>query len=332
MQFARASSGPQGGGGGAYGLRAGANPAAAPGAAGTTRNLKNSEVFRGQGATGAATSAIWVGKGVTRTKPSTTLFVTNVPGDVSMLRVEALFKPHNGFVAFRTVRRMCFVDFDSIHAATASMRLVQGHRFSEAVGGAHRDRPAAFKREAEGLVIDYDKDSVDKRNRNYEQQRRELERKALTKVFCTVCGSLCARLAQYKRLAGLPARRTDGALCVPDASLAELCVLRGKVVLVARRAEGEGEGAGAGSKRERQYRVRCTGCEATVGYRCVPWDEIGAVALYVLPGALSDDLDEVKAGMRKLVEPAPAVAGPAPPPSRDENEEEIDIGDESDDD
>ena len=91
---------------------------------------------------------------VTRTKQSSTLFVTNIPPSVGMGAVEEVFMHDEGFHAFRTVRRMAFADFESIRHATASMRLHQGHKFE---GHAH----------GKGLAIDYDKDSRDKRNRQY---------------------------------------------------------------------------------------------------------------------------------------------------------------------
>ena len=44
--------------------------------------------------------------------------------------VEALFRVEAGYVGFRTVRRMCFVDFANERQATQAMRKHQGHAFS----------------------------------------------------------------------------------------------------------------------------------------------------------------------------------------------------------
>ena len=62
----------------------------------------------------------WVGEGaVSRTKPSSTLFVTMIPSNVSMVDVEAVFKDEPGYFAFRTVRQMVFIDFNSIGGGEA---------------------------------------------------------------------------------------------------------------------------------------------------------------------------------------------------------------------
>ena len=64
------------------------------------KDIKNSFMFNSKGV-GAGT---WVGDGtVTRTKASSTLFVTAVPNSISIGRVEELFEKEPGFFAFLTL-------------------------------------------------------------------------------------------------------------------------------------------------------------------------------------------------------------------------------------
>ena len=56
-----------------------------------------------------------------------------IPASVKFEDVEALFKGELGFVSFRTVRRMCFVDFQNERQATTAMRKYQGHTFGDRV-------------------------------------------------------------------------------------------------------------------------------------------------------------------------------------------------------
>lgn len=113
-----------------------------------------------------------------------------------------MFESLTGFVDFRARRRMCFVDFTTesqgasllphpprrtrtaltlfvvvvvgVVTATQAMRKVQGHQM----------RPGA-----KGLAIDYDKDPVSKRNKNYEvlssQRPPPVVCILLTRPFCT---------------------------------------------------------------------------------------------------------------------------------------------------
>lgn len=90
-------------------------------------DVKNGKMFNPNG----AGSSVWIGEGVTKTKQSRTLFITmvldilmliidlliicvQIPHSVGLEEVEDLFKPEPGFIAFRTVRRMAFIDFDEI--------------------------------------------------------------------------------------------------------------------------------------------------------------------------------------------------------------------------
>jgi hypothetical protein len=68
---------------------------------------------------------VYNGRGVTRTTPSPTLFVTNIPPYVKTEQVRALFADDLGFGQLRTARHMVFVDFDSVSRASAAMRLHQ---------------------------------------------------------------------------------------------------------------------------------------------------------------------------------------------------------------
>ena len=89
------------------------------------------------GGTGAANSylfntkgsgpGVWTGIGTTKTKASSTIFVTNIPRDCALEQVQGLFATLPGFISFRTVRRLAFVDFNTIAQATEAMRTFQGY-------------------------------------------------------------------------------------------------------------------------------------------------------------------------------------------------------------
>lgn len=90
---------------------------------------------------GADTTPIWNGLGTTRTKQSPTLFVTNVPREISggvkyQEEMDTLFGKDPGFFQVRIVRGMCFVDFESVSDATRAMIAHQNHRFRNT--GLHR--------------------------------------------------------------------------------------------------------------------------------------------------------------------------------------------------
>ena len=104
--------------------------------------------------------ALYNGMGTTKTRPSPTLFVTNLPAAVTSAELERVFQFDPGFQRIRTVRRMVFVDYDSESAATSGMQRHQNQRF-KGVEGPH------------GIAIDFDKDPRQKRNRCYEQQRNK---------------------------------------------------------------------------------------------------------------------------------------------------------------
>lgn len=209
---------------------------------------------------------VYSGGGVmTKTEAKRTLFVTNIPSGCELSEVEKIFCERTGFVSFRSVRRMCFVDFEQVSHATAAMRELQGHKLP---GGGEK-----------GLAIDYDKDHVSKRNRNYEIQRRDAEReileKTLTNYNCAACGAKALSIGQEKTLADLPVRGTDRSNVVQeDTLLYNLSVCRGESVAI-RRAKGI----------ERQWRLLCTQCELPLAYRPVPLDQ-KTKYLYVMADAV----------------------------------------------
>jgi len=123
----------------------------------------NTLMFKGD--RGGKGPAVWNGLGTTRTKQSPTLFVTNIPQGISSSptfekQMRQVFEKDAGFFGVRIVRKMCFVDYESIPHATKGMIAHQNFRF-HGISLNHG-----------GLLIDYDKDSRAKRNRAYEKGRR----------------------------------------------------------------------------------------------------------------------------------------------------------------
>eukprot|EP00040_Diaphanoeca_grandis_P004940 m.30675 g.30675 ORF g.30675 m.30675 type:complete len:310 (-) comp16328_c0_seq1:280-1209(-) len=127
---------------------------------GVIKPPKNSYIFNRKG----ASAPIFNGLGTTRTKQSTTLFVSNIPFHVANSpNLEEImtktFEHDAGFFSVRLVRQMCFVDYHSVQDATKAMVNHQNQR----IGGSSLGRM--------GLMIDYDKDSRSKRNMAYEKTR-----------------------------------------------------------------------------------------------------------------------------------------------------------------
>ncbi|GJP29469.1 hypothetical protein CLOM_g16660 [Closterium sp. NIES-68] len=139
--------------------------------------------------------------------PSRTLYITNVPPGASTDQLEGLFRHLEGFIAFRRVRSMCFVDFDEKQHATAAMWKTNGHKFKP-----HHD----------GLLVSYDKDDGEEKGGWSMRQRvEERQRKAeadLSRVLyrCAACSHFCFKLA--RPLSALPERRTDGSRVVETAT------------------------------------------------------------------------------------------------------------------
>eukprot|EP00927_Polykrikos_kofoidii_P005375 TRINITY_DN1212_c0_g2_i1.p1 TRINITY_DN1212_c0_g2~~TRINITY_DN1212_c0_g2_i1.p1 ORF type:complete len:308 (+),score=45.37 TRINITY_DN1212_c0_g2_i1:113-1036(+) len=90
----------------------------------------------------------------TRTRPTLTLFVTNIPNAQTSETVKEAFANDEGFLQCRPVsrsgRRMVFVDYDSVACATKGLRRHQGQTWAG---------------DSTGLSIDYDKDERAKRSR-----------------------------------------------------------------------------------------------------------------------------------------------------------------------
>ncbi|CAK9073770.1 unnamed protein product [Durusdinium trenchii] len=97
------------------------------------------------------------GTRTTSTEQSLTIYVTNIPDNVTVADVSALFSKDEGFCGLRAVggsKRIVFVDFGTEMQATKAMRKHQGHCFLSAT---------------EGLMIDFDHDKRSKRSRAIEK-------------------------------------------------------------------------------------------------------------------------------------------------------------------
>jgi hypothetical protein len=209
--------------------------------------------------------------------------------------METLFGKASGFVGVRTVRKMCFVDFDSIKASTAAMVKYQSYRL-------HADHA--------GLTIDYDKDAGVARKRKAEDtQAREsrLHQAQSSDYYCSACGTKALQ-TDGKLLSALPTRGTDGAVVVDEGQqLAEArpaLVKRGVSLLhalptgvrhvnLASYAQlllddmGEPLRIKRAKGVERQYRLCCRSCRQPIGYRSTPTCTDGSF-LYVIATCLVD--------------------------------------------
>lgn len=199
-------------------------------------------------------AGIFSGQGVTRTDPSPTLFISNIPRGAKREDVEALFAKEVGFLACRTVGRMLFVDFSSKHFALGAMRKHQGRQ----VAGAVENTP---------LLIDFDRDAgASQRARKRDSQREADEAKrraeAITPYYCIICkGRVVFATNQLMPLQEMPRRGTDHAYCADEEAFLKFVDLeeRPQPKLI-RREKGI----------ERQYELCCKGCKAPVAYRPVP--------------------------------------------------------------
>ena len=217
---------------------------------------------------GGANPGVWCGTGVTRTKPSPTLFVM-VPDAVTTAEVGELFRACTGFLGWRTVRRMVFVDFNSTQDSTSAMRRFQG--YSDFAGQKGRKTR---------LAIDFDKDSRDKRNREYEKEReaklRDARERDLAPYTCSICGTTVFKLRNQATLEAQPTRKTDGSHALDTTTvLVDLRVTSGGVKLL-RRDKGT----------ERQHRINCCDCGVPLGYKSSPLD-VPSRWLYIFGGAVA---------------------------------------------
>jgi len=108
---------------------------------------------------------MWNGYSTTKTKPSLTLFVANIPPGAWFERVEAVFMADPGLTSVRQAKRntMVFVDYDDVPSATKAMLKHQDHRFPGLERGG-------------GLKIDFDKDPDKKRNLAHAKDMKEKAR------------------------------------------------------------------------------------------------------------------------------------------------------------
>ena len=278
----------------------------------------------------------------TQTKQSSTLFVTNLDPSVSLEQVAALFEHEPGFFAFRTVRRMCFVDFHSVSSANLAMRKRQNHSFD----GAERK-----------LLIDYDKDPTEKRDKQFAAQvGRELEgsdNAELIELVCSACGAFCIklRIPPPRTFLTLPRRPIDSSVAVETGKyVVELQLAKGEERAIRRSAAGTARGALARAdvridrERERkrcarsrsfcfalyvfvcllhreggvelQYRLVCKGCKIAVAYSSTPSDPSAAPIkhVFLMAGSLRGERKEIRAGKvvhtekNMRMQPTPKIA------------------------
>lgn len=203
-------------------------------------------------------TGVWNGAGTTRTTANSTLFVANIAPPVSLKQVEDLFAKEPGFFSFRTVRRMAFVDFQTIQHANIAMRKLQHHVFEE--WGTDTNKK---------LMIDYDKDPRAKRNQQYEKQRSKqitkIDKRDGTRVYCGACTALCVslRITAPKTFASLPRRKIDGNVVVKTAKY-----LKGKHL-----KQGQVKKIKRKGGIELQYRWLCKSCGIPVAYQSVPYED-----------------------------------------------------------
>jgi hypothetical protein len=207
--------------------------------------------------------------GATKTKANTTLFVAwrdatvSVPPPERASKAEGIFSGQPGYIGVRAVRSMCFVDFDSIKAATAAMMRFQGTM---------------------GLTIDYDKDQgvATKRKRQTDQSTSRAKHEASSgSYYCCGCGTKALR-TNGTLLSDMPARGTDGARVVDEVSGQQLAQLllepsATESPTLVKREKGK----------ERQYRLVCRSCGQAIAYRSVPLPAEGKF-LYVWPTAVRE--------------------------------------------
>lgn len=197
-------------------------------------------------------------------------------------------------------------------------------------------------RSLQGIAIDYDKDPVSKRNRQYERQRqKDKQEEALlgTDAYqCSVCGETILWLEKGRSLQDMPVRGTDKSTVVNESSyLRRLNVCRGTPMPDRLRVNPQNKIAFGGSKDgfgmtkiqlglgslaicfcagqdkavqrpkgiERQFPLHCCNCDLPVAYRPVP---LGTPTkfLYVLEDALTNSQ---KTPNMRLGAPVPKMGG-----------------------
>jgi hypothetical protein len=244
---------------------------------------------------------IWTGAGTTNTRTSSTLFVTNLDPRVELSQVEALFSGEPGFFAFRTVRRMCFVDFTGVPQANAAMRKYQNHLFYGLI--AHDPQTKLLK-------IDYDKDDREKRDQQFQNQVTRVvnseENAEVVELQCDACGhfSLRLRIPAPKTLASLPTRPLDRSVILETAKyLTEMSLAKGEEKAI-RRAGGV----------EKQYRLVCKSCALPLAYSSTPFDT-KIKHLFLLDAALRATKTLIRQGKRMKGEEKFVLRGAAAQPA-----------------
>lgn len=230
-------------------------------------------IFSGNGSAASASSSsggVFTGMHATATAPSSTLFITNIDPRIPLSEVAALFQHEGGFIAFRNVRRMCFIDFASVRDATNAMRKRQNYHFPS----------LTHDTTAKKLLIDYDKDEASKRNAAFTKQidrsLRESENAEVVKIECSTCShhALEVRLPAPLTFDKLHRRAIDGSVCVNTAEYATDVLLSKGEERCIRRSGGV----------EKQYRVVCRSCSLPIAYASQPYEE-HIKALFLLKGA-----------------------------------------------
>jgi len=217
---------------------------------------------------------------VTRTDAAPTLFVTNLHHD-AVEAIRLLMEREEGFVSFRTVRQMCFVDFESIIAANRVMRKYQGHIFEN------------IPNREGGVLIDYDKDMREKRNREFEKSRLRAitkeDRKHLVTLFCRTCENelLQLRIPPPKTYATLPRRKTDGSITIDTE----------KYVVKVALAKGDAKAIKREKGIEKQCRLRCADCSVSVAYAAQPFTET-LKHIFMLPEMIVDSISKKRSAAK----------------------------------
>ena len=208
--------------------------------------------------------------GTTRTKANSTLFLAfrdvqpPVPPEQRAPMTEAMFSVVPGYIGVRQVRAMCFVDFEDIKSATAAMMKYQGHngltidydkvnclpqspyrRLGVASLVCSRFLPCRVLILATHSVLPrrgpQDTGVATKRKRQREEatQRGQHEAQSAS-YYCAACGTKALRTSGTL-LSALPARSTDGARVVDEASDTPVTLLLepvGAMPDLVRRAKG----------------------------------------------------------------------------------------------
>ena len=220
---------------------------------------------------------MWTGSGVTRTRQSSTLFVSTASASA-----RAFFTSQAGFLSERAIRSLLFFDFSSPHEATAAL-----------CAGT-----------AAGFSVDFDNETDEKRLRHARSKKNESEDEVF---YCRMCRTPVLYARNGTRLIDLPTRKTDGARVFSEGGSGSgsgsgsggsgagalpippppqlpciliQCLARSAPPVTIRRDNG---------KFETQYPLLCSGCQVRVGYRGTP---LGTPSLtspftYIHAGALT---------------------------------------------